>query len=381
MGGAGLNGRARVLRLMTRLNVGGPAQQALLLTKSLTGYRTVLAAGTPPAHEGEMTDPAVDVVRIPLVRPLDARADARAFMAVRRMIAGLRPDIVHTHMAKAGALGRSAALTLSARPRLVHTFHGHVLEGYFSKGMQRVFIEVERRLANKTDRLIAVSEEIRDSLLELRIGTPDKISVVSLGLPLDRFAAPLPEGRLRKALGIPVEAALVGVIARLVPIKDHATLLRAIAELPGVHLAILGDGESRAEIVRMISELGLTQRVHMAGWWPDIETAMVDLDVVALTSRNEGTPVSLIEALAAGRPVVATDVGGVRTVVRHEITGLLASPGDASTISGAIQRLLRDRDLAERMAEVGRRDVVERFGHERLLTEIQQLYEEVLAPV
>lgn len=372
-------GLPRVLRVITRLNVGGPAQQALLLTKSLGDYQTVLAAGIPPAHEGELTDPAVDVVRVPLVRAVDPPADARAFFALRGLMAELRPHIVHTHMAKAGSLARFAALTLRHRPRMIHTFHGHVLEGYFSKPKERLFIEIERRLAEKTDLLIAVSEEIRQSLLELRIGQSEKIRVVSLGLPLDRFSGTTEGGRLRASLGLAPEAPLVGVIARLVPIKDHATLLRAIGELPGAHLAVLGDGESRGEIARLIAELGLTQRVHLTGWWPEIETAMPDLDVVALTSRNEGTPVSLIEALAAGRPVVATDVGGVRTVVEHEVTGLLAPAGDVSLIAEALRRLLADREAADRMAAAGRTRVLQRFGHKRLLAEMHQLYDDELA--
>lgn len=377
--GSDAPGLPRVLRVVTRLNVGGPAQQALLLTKSLAAYPTVLAAGTPPDHEGEMSDPEVDIVRVPLVRPLNPRDDIRAFMALRRMIRVLRPTIVHTHMAKAGTLGRSAALTSRSRPRLVHTFHGHVLEGYFSKSKQRAFIEVERQLAQRTDLLIAVSPEIRDSLLELRIGEPHKIRVVSLGLPLDRFVATQQAGLLRSAIGIAPELPLIGVIARLVPIKDHATLLHAMAELPGVHLAVLGDGESRAELERLTAELGLTDRVHLTGWWSDVASAIADFDAVVLTSRNEGTPVSLIEALAAGKPVVATDVGGVRTVVRHEVTGLLVPSGDAAATAAAIRRLLDDRESAGRMAMTGQKDVLERFGHEHLLKEIEQLYDEVLA--
>lgn len=373
------SGLPRVLRIVTRLNVGGPAQQALLLTKSLPGYATVLVAGTPPAHEGEMTDPAVNIVRAPLVRPLDPRADLRSFLILRNMISEVRPALVHTHMAKAGAIGRSAALLSRERPRLIHTFHGHVLDGYFTKGKQRAFVEVERRLGQRTDMLIAVSEEIREALLDLRIGEPDKIRVVPLGLPLERFSGSHVDGRLRSALGISDDARLIGVIARLVPIKDHPTLLRAMSELPGVHLAVLGDGENRTELVRLTAELGLTDRVHFTGWWPEVETAMADLDVVVLTSRNEGTPVSLIEALAAGRPVVATDVGGVRTVVRHERSGLLARSGDVTGIAVAIRRLLNERDFAQRMAAAGRDDVLQRFGAGRLVGEVRELYDEVLA--
>jgi glycosyltransferase involved in cell wall biosynthesis len=374
--------RPGVVRLVTRLNVGGPARHALLLTRGLADeYDTTLAAGTPTASEGELSDPAVPIHRVPLVRPLSAGADARSLAAVRRLLTERRPALLHTHMAKAGSLGRLAALSVprGRRPRTLHTFHGHVLEGYFRPAVQRAFVEAERRLAVRTDVLIAVSPEIRDDLLALGIGRPEKFHVISVGIDLSSYLAiDRPHGELRSEFGLSPDTPLVGVVGRLVPIKDHATLLAAVAKLPGVHLAVIGDGEMRNELEALARELGLAERVHFTGWSRDLPAAVSDLDVVALTSRNEGTPVALIEAAAAGRPAVATDVGGVKSVVREGVTGLLAPAGDAGIVADRLARLLADPAERERFGRAGRDWVRERFGDQRLLDEVRALYSDVL---
>jgi len=369
-----------VLRLITRLNVGGPARQALLLTRSLAeDFPTRLAAGRPAASEGELDDPAVPVTRVPLVRPPDPRLDAAAIRAARRLMNRDRVAIVHTHMAKAGAVGRIAARSLTRRPRTVHTFHGHVLDGYFSPGTERAFIQTERLLARTTDVLVAISPEIRDALLDLSVGRLSQYHLVPLGLDLDSYlAVDGPPGTFRADLGVEPEVPLVGVIGRLVPIKDHATLLLALEQLPGVHLAVVGDGELRASLEARVAEMGLGGRVHFTGWRVDMPAVLADVDVVALTSRNEGTPVALIEALAAARPVVATEVGGVAAVVRHGETGLLASAGDHERIAEAISRLLADPDLARRLSLAGREHVSHQFGARRLVEEIRAMYQDLL---
>lgn len=372
--------RPKVVRLVTRLNVGGPARQALLLTRDLAPrFDTLLAAGRPTDVEGELADEAVTVHRVPLVRPTDPVNDSKAFVAVRGLLARTRPAILHTHMAKAGTIGRSAAFTLPRRPRTVHTFHGHVLEGYFKPSTQRAFVEVERRLARHTDVLVAVSPEIRDALLDLRIGRPEQFHVISLGLDLSSFlAVERPAGTLRARLGLAPDVPLVGIVGRLVPIKDVATMLSAMAELPGAHLAVVGDGEVRPELESKARELGIADRTHFTGWWPEVAEAYSDLDVVALTSRNEGTPVSLIEAQAAGRPVVATDVGGVRFVVEDGVGGFLVGPADAPALAERIRRLLADPELRREMGGKGRASVGHRFGKGGLLAEISDLYTDLL---
>ncbi len=375
-----------VLLLITRLNIGGPAGQALLLARGLEPeFPTLVAAGTPTDREGELTDPEVSVHRVPLVRPVSPATDMRALRAVRQLVQDTRPQVVHTHMAKAGTIGRLAVLSSrpATRPRLVHTFHGHVLEGYFAGPQQKAFIELERRLARRTDVIVAVSPEIRDELVDLGVGKAGQYRVIPLGLDL----APLlavgtrsgKPGTLRSMLGLGADVPLVGVLGRLVPVKDHATLFHAVAATPGAHLAVLGDGELRQELEGLSRHLEIADRTHFTGWWDDVPGALADLDVVALSSRNEGTPVALIEALAAGRPVVATDVGGVRHVVQDSVTGWLCPPADPAALAELLQRALVNRELAGRLAEEGRRRVAERFGRARMVADHIALFRELVA--
>ncbi|MEA2931752.1 MAG: hypothetical protein QOI56_537 [Actinomycetota bacterium] len=384
--GPGRQGRepVPVVRLITRLNVGGPARQALLLTRGLEPeYATTLAAGRPGPAEGELLDDAVTVRHLPFTRPLRPADDARAMVAVRRLLAETGARIVHTHMAKAGTVGRLAVLGgPRPRPRTVHTFHGHVLDGYFRPAVERAFIEVERRLAGATDVLVAVSPEIRDELLELRIGRPSQYEVVPLGLDLSSFLAVAgPDGRFRAGLGVAPDVPLVGAVGRLVPIKDLTTLLEAMARptLDGVHLAVVGDGDERPALEARAAALGVGDRVHFTGWATDVAGVMADLDVVVLTSRNEGTPVSLIEAAASGRPAVATRVGGVPLVVRDGATGWLAPPGRPDEVARLLRRLLDDPAARRTMGEAARVHVRERFSSERLLRDARVLYEGLLA--
>lgn len=376
---ADTHAKPRVLRLITRLNIGGPARQALLLTKDLSArYSTVLGAGTPPQDEGELLDPDVSVTRLPLVRPVSPAADLRAFVAIRALLKRVRPAIVHTHTAKAGLVGRAAVASMRPTPKIVHTFHGHVLEGYFSKSVTRIFIETEKQLARRTDVLVAISPEVRDSLLSLGVGRPDQYRVIPLGFDLSRhLSVATRSGRLRERLKLDGSVPLIGIIGRLAPIKDVSTLLRAVAMLPGVHLAVLGDGELREQLQLETSTLGLSDRVHFVGWWLDIPAAISDMDCVALSSKNEGTPVALIEALACGRPVVATDVGGVRFVIDDGETGLLCPAGSPQALADKLRTLLNDVILAQSLAARGRERVRLRFHKDRLLRDIADLYQEL----
>jgi glycosyltransferase involved in cell wall biosynthesis len=378
-------GQASVLLLITRLNIGGPAGQALLLARGLgPEFPTLVAAGTPADSEGELSDPEVPVRRVPLVRPVSPATDMRALRAVRQLVQDTRPQVVHTHMAKAGTIGRLAVLSSrpAGRPRLVHTFHGHVLDGYFAGPQQKAFLELERRLARRTDVIVAVSPEIRDELVDLGVGKAGQYRVIPLGLDLGPLLAvgtgSGKPGTLRPTLGLSADVPLVGVLGRLVPVKDHATLFHAVSATPGAHLAVLGDGELRQELEGLSRHLGIAHRTHFTGWWEDVPGALADLDVVALSSRNEGTPVALIEALAAGRPVVATDVGGVRHVVQDSVTGWLCRPGDPVSLAALVQRALVNPEEAGRLAQQGRRRVAERFGRARMIADHVLLYKELL---
>lgn len=371
---------------MTRLNIGGPASQAILLAKRLAPeFPILVAAGKPRQTEGEIVDPDVLVRRVPLVRPIRPLSDLWSLGSVRQLISEIHPPLVHTHMAKAGALGRLAALSsrpVRSRPRLVHTFHGHVLSGYFPGPQEKAFLQLERALAGHTDLLVTVSPEVRDELLDLGIGKPAQYRVIPVGLDLEACLAVGtpggPPGRLRSVLRLAADIPLVGVLGRLVPIKDHATLFAAMAALPRAHLAVLGDGELRPTLEALARQLGIAGRTHFMGWWRDVPSALADLDVVVLSSRNEGTPVALIEALAAARPVVATDVGGVRHVVQDGETGWLCAAGDPGSLAALLQRALADPQVSARMAHEGRRRVTERFGSARMLADHVALYRELL---
>jgi len=370
----------RVLRAITRLNIGGPARQALLLTHALSPeFATTLVAGAPALAEGELEDPRVRPVRAPLVRAPSPPNDARALAQLRRLMTSERPAIVHSHMAKAGALSRIAARTLRDRPKIVHTFHGHVLEGYFGAAVERAFIATERALARTTDLLVAVSTEVRDDLLELGIGRPEQWRVLPLGLDLDAHRRVADRsGVLRSRLGLGDDAVLVGLVGRLVPIKDPATTLEAIARVPDVHLVVAGDGELRDAVAATAGDLGIRDRVHLIGWMADVPALMADLDIVVLSSRNEGTPVALIEAAACARPVVATDVGGVRSVVADGQSGFLVPAGDHQAMATAIARLAADDDLRRVMGLHGRLRS-NRWSADRLVADVRSLYRELLA--
>ena len=372
--------RPKVVRLITRMNIGGPARHVILLTRGLAEhYDTTLAAGRPAPSEGVLSDSEVPVRHVPLVRPLRPRADMQSLAAVRTMLTEIGPALLHTHTAKAGSVGRLAALSLRRRPVIVHTFHGHVLEGYFGAATRAAFLEIERGLARRTDALVAVSQEIRDDLLALGVGRPDRFHVIPLGLDLAPFlAVERPGGQFRSSLHLGPETPLVGIVGRLVPIKDHETMLRTMSRLPDVHLAVIGDGELRTALVSRVAGLGLADRVHFTGWCNDMASALSDLDAVVLTSRNEGTPLALIEASAAGRAVVATDVGGVRSVVQDEVTGLLVPPGDDQALASAVARVLADGPSRARMGLAGREHVKDRFGHGRMVTEMRCLYDDLL---
>lgn len=375
-----MSSRLKIVRAITRLNIGGPARQALLLSKELRPeFETLLAAGKPDPTEGELADADVPVHHISLVRQIHPRLDMKAFLALRNLLASAHPCLVHTHMAKAGALGRAAAISIRPRPKVVHTYHGHVLTNYFGSLAEKTFVNVERGLARKTDVLIAISPEVKESLLELGVGREEQYRIVPLGFDLsEHLAVNGPQGRLRSRLGLQPETPLVGSVGRLVPIKDLDTLLRALVHLPEVHLAVVGDGESRRSLVRLAIRLGLTHRVHFTGWCTDVPSAMSDMDLIVLSSLNEGTPVSLIEAAACAKPVVATDVGGVRYVVDHGTTGLLCAPSQPERLAAQIRTLMLNRDLRHRMGGAAREKVRRMFHKDRLLADIREVYRDLL---
>lgn len=333
----------RIARILTRLNLGGPARQALASDPWLTarGHTLRVFAGTPLAGEGDLFDElasrGVDVVRVPgLGRGLKLAGDLRAAHFLKRELAAFAPDVVHTHASKAGALGRRAAKRAVPHAARVHTFHGHVLEGYFTGAVSKGLAALERRLALDTHRIIAVSHATADDLVRLEV-VPDarRLLVVPPGIDLDPFLAiKQRDGALRELIGAADDDFVIGVIGRLAEVKRPEWALDVFGMLaerhPRLHLVFVGDGDQRGLVERRIAALPQAQRAraHLLGARDDMPAVLADLDMVLLTSRSEGLPVALIEAAAAGKPAVATNVGGVNEIVAHERTGWLGTTVD-----------------------------------------------------
>ncbi len=317
-----------------------------------------------------------------LDRPIHPISDARAFADILRLIRQTRPHIVHTHTTKAGVLGRLAAMACRV-PIIVHTFHGHVFSGYFSEIGSLAAVTLERILAAKTDRLVTLSPSLREDLLQrLRPAHPERVRVIPLGLPLQRLvAAARHTGRFRHHLGLSAEDCLFGIIARLVPVKNHALLIEAMSHLaarhPRLHLAIVGGGEQSSTLKHHAKELGLSDRIHFTGIFHPIEDVYADLDVLLLTSLNEGTPVVLMEALAAGCPIAATVVGGVADVLQQAGCGTRL-PGDILGLVGVLSELASSRQQCYSLSPEVRIATAQRYSREKLAERTADLYRPLL---
>lgn len=383
----------RVARVITRLNIGGPSIQAVRLTTALNdhGYSSELFHGRLGDGEGDMSylipPDAQTTYLATLCRPLSPANDLRTLIRLYREFRRIRPRIVHTHMAKAGLLGRLAAaaynLTRGSAPRamVVHTYHGHVLDGYFSKLMTSVFIGLERLLARVSDAIIAISPAIRADLLDTyRIGEESQYRVVPLGFDLAPFAAvdAAARAQARRTLDLPGDVPVVATVGRLTAIKQHHLFLevvhRLVANHPTLVALIAGDGEMRGELEAAAHQLGIAGNVRFLGWRRDLATIYAATDVFLLTSRNEGTPVALIEAMASGVPGVSTDVGGVKDVIGSDAVGRLAPLDDAAGLAAAAHHLLIDPALRAAVGARARTEVLARFGVERLVNDIAAVY-------
>lgn len=378
----------RVMRVIARLNVGGPAIHVSLLAAGLrdTQFQTTLVTGVLGPDEADMSylaaERGVEPVIIPTLQreiaPLD---DLKTLVRLVRLMRREKPHIVHTHTAKAGLVGRLAA-RLAGVPVIVHTFHGHVFHGYFSAAKTRLFIWLERAAARLSDLTLTISEGLRDDLIRYRIAPPSRIRVLPLGLNLQPFAESVHlKGRFRGNLGLSTNIRLIGIIGRLVPVKNHRLFLEAARRvyqaLPETYFVIVGGGECQPELEALTRELGLTNMVYFAGWRQDLPAIYADLDLVVISSNNEGTPVSLIEAMAAGVPVVSTAVGGVPDLLCQGEMGTLVQPGDADALAAAMIDMLRSPDPAR--TKVAQRHALEQYGIERLIADIRAVYGDLLA--
>jgi glycosyltransferase involved in cell wall biosynthesis len=381
--------RITVLRIIDRLNVGGPAIHAVLATRGLdaTRFRTILVVGSIEPEEGDMSylldeygiDQVVSIAS--LGRELRPLRDLWAGWQLLQLMRRERPDIVHTHKAKAGAIGRLVGL-LHGAPVLVHTFHGHVLRSYFGPVRSAMFAAVERALARVTSRLITPSNRLADELATVfRVHRRDRFGVVPLGFDLERFGRCEEfRGRLRMELGLPASTHIVGIVGRMVPVKAHATFIAAAGLLAkrrdDVHFVFVGGGELEHEIRADVTARGIASRCHFLGWRRDLPVIYADFSAAVLSSLNEGTPVSLIEAMASGVPVVSTDVGGVADVLRNGDRGFLVPPLDPAALAAAIEQALLPE--ARTRAQTIRALVAEEYGAARLCRDLGDLYLELV---
>ncbi len=383
--------RIRVLRIIARLNVGGPAIHVTALTARLdpARYESWLVVGKPGPHEGDMSYLLESTGITPIVLPELGRevaplSDTASLARLVRLMRRFKPHVVHTHTAKAGAVGRMAA-RLAGVPVVVHTYHGHVFQAYFSPFQSRLTIGAERFLGRLSDRLITLSARLRDDIVGFGVAPADKIAVIPLGLDLRPFTADRTRlrGRLRAPLGLAPEDCLIGIVGRLVPVKNHSMFLQAARELRGmgrnVKFAVIGDGELREQLEAEARALGLNGEVYFTGWQRDLPGVYADLDLLVNTSLNEGTPVAVIEAMAAGVPVVATSVGGVPDIVTHGRTGTLVPSGDGAALARALAERLDCPEETRSMAQAAGADVVQRFSVEQLTASLDALYQELLA--
>jgi glycosyltransferase involved in cell wall biosynthesis len=382
----------RVLRVIARLNMGGPAIHVANLAAGLEtrGYHTTLVAGTLARGEDSMAFVAeqlgVSIVSVPeMAREVAPMLDLRSARRLARIIREERPHVLHTHTAKAGAIARAAAvLAGGARPPIVvHTFHGHVLKGYFGPAETALFRQVERTLARGSDVLVAVSPEVRDDLVELGVAPREKFAVVRLGIPLgQRLGDPTADLDYRALYGIPRDAFVVGWVGRMTGVKDTGAVLeivKATRDL-GVDavLCMVGDGPDRESLEEQAHELGIARTTYFVGYQPEVAGYYRLFDVFVLPSVNEGTPVSAIEALASSTPVVANRVGGIPDVVRDGVDGFLVEPGDVEAAAARVAELARDDSLRARLGEAGRGRVLRRYSVERLVDDVDRLYRSLL---
>ena len=401
-------GKIKILRIISRLNIGGPAIHVQQLVKGLDQERfeSILVTGKISRFEGDMSYIFDPIAQKPLIVPelqrdLNPFKDIKTFIKILKLMMSERPDIVHTHAAKAGMTRLATFIykkLLNKNVCVLHTFHGNVFEGYFSKAVSYLFILIERFFSSFTDVIVAISATQKKELFQkYRIAKEKKVKMVGLGFDLDPFFNnKLHRGGFRRAIGIDANTILIGMVGRIVPIKNNKLFIRAVRIFMDRHpdmdlkVAIVGDGLLRSELEAYCRELSLDQHVIFCGWIKDVTRVYADLDMLALTSLNEGTPVSIIEAMASGVPVIATDVGGVVDLLGKPSTlntnrfkicerGGICRKNDAAGFSEGLTWMLDKKNQGDiqQMANHAQAYVREQYSVGRLINDIETLYLEL----
>ncbi|MEI7595927.1 MAG: glycosyltransferase [Bacteroidota bacterium] len=391
----------RVLRIINRFNLGGPTYNAAYLSKYMAPeFETLLVGGandeTEENSEFIVRNLGLEPLSIPeMKRPISLKDDLTAYYKLRKIIRDFKPDIVHTHAAKAGALGRRAAHYLKV-PVIVHTFHGHVFDAYFGSMQSTFYQQLERRLAKMSTKIIAISENQKYDLVhKYRICPEEKVEIIPLGFDLGRFNENIDIKRIafRKKYQIEEDEIAIGIVGRIVPIKNHAMFLKSIALLKektqrNIRVFVVGDGELINEVVANTTELGLDYTffdanykkasITFTSWIKDIDEVNAGMDIIALTSLNEGTPVSLIEAQASNKPIVTTDVGGIANVVIPNKTAFLCESGNHEQFADYLLQLVDNDQLRIDMGIEGWDFVREKFHYQRLVNDMKNFYNRLL---
>jgi glycosyltransferase involved in cell wall biosynthesis len=390
----------KVLRILNRFNIGGPTYNAAYLTKFLSPeFKTVLVGGSIEEEEDSseyiLKQLGIKPIVIPeMQRSIRYNSDVVAYYKLKEIIQRFKPDIVHTHASKSGVLGRWAAYR-SGVPVIVHTFHGHVFHSYFNRIKTELFKQIERKMAAVSTRIVALSDIQKFELsVEHKICEPEKIAVIPLGFDLNRFQEQkqYKRNKFRKEYHLEEDELAIGIIGRLVPIKNHELFIRSMAQLKlqtnrKVRAFVIGDGEIRNRLIALCRELGLSVSlfpdkspadITFTSWIKEVDVANAGLDIICLTSLNEGTPVSLIEAQASGKPVISTNVGGIENVVYSGKTGILVNSPDVLHFTQALKELVSNDTLRIKMGEAGWEHVSTRFHYTRLVNDIKELYYQLL---
>lgn len=383
----------KVLRIINRFNIGGPTYNATFLTRFLgQEFETRLIGGLPEVGEADSLHIVKEYDVEPIIlaemqRNPNIFSDIQAFWKLRKVIKEFRPDIVHTHASKAGALGRLAAFTAGV-PVIVHTYHGHVFHSYFGSFKTKVFKTIERFLASRTTGIIAISALQKEEIGTIhRICSPQKIEIIPLGFDLTKFQQNLPEKRTetRSKYRLEEGEVAVAIVGRLAPIKNHTLFLDAceIALEQGIRKTrffIVGNGELFIEIKTRIAELNsrFDGCFVMTSWIKDIATFNAGMDLICLTSNNEGTPVSLIEAQACGVPVLSTDVGGVKDILLEGETGFIVSAGNVELFAEKLVHLINNEEIRKKMSKNGWNFVRDKFHYKRLVHDMEKYYRQLI---
>lgn len=391
----------KILRIINRFNLGGPTYNVAYLSKYIEGYETLLVGGEKDESEDSSTFITSSLGLEPVIieemkRKIDPAQDIAAYKKIKSIIQEYKPDIVHTHASKAGTLGRLAAFSCKV-PKVVHTFHGHVFHSYFGFATTTFYKNIERYLAKRSDAIVAISDKQKVELSEIHsICHRDKISVIPLGFDLLKFNSDIQSKRIdfRAKYKLSPDDICIGIIGRLVPVKNHKLFLEAFKKLTEitnkkVKAFIVGDGELRESLFELCKTLNLgysyidkpdySAQVIFTSWIKEVDQVLAGIDIAALTSFNEGTPVSLIEAQACNKPIVTTNVGGIENVVKPDITAYLCENNNLDSFANALHKLVDDDLLRNKMGADGWLFVKDNFHYTRLCKDMKGLYDKLLA--